>query len=344
VAAKKTTKKKATRRKKVEPASRGLAPEEVAGGTPDAAAEDLAKRVTEAGGEVLVRYRDPLGGAWLVLAALPLERVAPTPFQRDLSEAHVKRMEDAISRLGSFLDPVIAVPAQQATGEGPEEAPAAKPPRQAPHASEVRFWTPNGFHRLSALQRMGAKTVTALVSPDAALAYRILALNTEKAHTTKERALEAVRMARGLAEVDASRPESDFALELEDGSLVTLGCAYEERARFAGGAYAPALKQSDAFLDEPLGEALARRGERAKRLLAIDDRVAGIAKELKERGFDSPYLRSFVVARIRPFRRRGQEPPDADALLDHMEKAAERFDVGRIRADQVARSGGGGED
>ena len=89
----------------------------------------------------------------------------------------------------------------------------------------------------------------ALVSADPALAYRILALNTEKAHTTKERAQEAVRMARSLSELDPARPETDYAFELEDGSLVTLGIAYEARPRFAGGAYAAALRASDAFLE-----------------------------------------------------------------------------------------------
>ena len=273
---------------------------------------------------VLTRFREPLGGRWLALAALPVDRVAPTPFQRDLSEAHVKRLEDVLERLGTFLDPVIAVPVGAPDGE-------------------VRFWLPNGYHRLSAMQRLGARTITALVSPDAALAYRILALNTEKAHNTKERALEAVRMARGLAELDPARRESEFSLEFEDGSLITLGFAYEERARFAGGAYAAALKQSDGFLDAPLSEALERRSARARRLLVIDDRVAEIIAELRKHGLDSPYLRNFVVARIRPFRPRGKPAPDPDALLDHMEKAAEKFDAGGVRGDQVARASTAGE-
>jgi ParB family chromosome partitioning protein len=323
--------KKTTRRRKVEPASRGLAPAEMAdahpppeqGGRGPAELAELEKRVGEAGGAVLARYRDPLGGAWLALVALPLDRIAPTPFQRDLSDAHVKRLEDVIARVGTFLDPVVAVP--------------------APEGAEVAFWTPNGLHRLSALRRMGARSVTALVSPDPALAYRILALNTEKAHNTKERALEAVRMARGLAEVDPSRPESDFGLELEDGSLVTLGFAYEARPRFAGGAYAAALRASDAFLDAPLARALEIRESRARRLLALDEQVAAIADQLRARGFESPYLRNFVVARLRPFRPRGKPAPDAEALLAHMEQAAARFDVGKIRSDQIAKTAGGGD-
>jgi ParB family chromosome partitioning protein len=317
------------RRKPSEPASRGLTPAEVGAGAPPAAIEALEEGIRSADGEVLGRYREPLGGSWVVLAALPLPRVAPTPFQRDLSDAHVKRLEEAIRRLGSFLDPVIAVPIPEGA-----DASAAQP------SEVIRFWTPNGYHRLSALARLGARTVTALVSPDPALAYRILALNTEKAHNTKERALEAVRMARGLAELDPRRPESEYALELEDGSLVTLGFAYEERPRFAGGAYAPAIKASDAFLDQPIAQALDLRRARSERLLAIDARVSEIIQALKERGFESPYLRNFVVARIRPFRPRGKPAPGPDALLEHMEKAAAKFDPGKIKTEQVARTAG----
>jgi ParB family chromosome partitioning protein len=316
-----------TLRSKAEPSSHGLTPEQVVAGKPPSEVESLERQVTDAGGAVLARYRDPLGGNWLVLAALTVASIRPTPFQRDLSDPHVKRLEDVIRRVGSFLDPVIAIPA----------------PASEKEASEVRFWTPNGYHRLSALGRIGARTITALISPDPALAYRILALNTEKSHTTRERALEAMRMARGLAEIDPKRHESEYALELEDGSLVTLGLAYEARPRFAGGAYAPALKASDAFLEEPIARALERRQRRAERLLALDERVAEIIAALEKRGFESPYLRNFVVARLRPFRPRGKPAPEAEALLDHMEKAAVKFDAGKIREDQVSRAGGGDE-
>jgi ParB family chromosome partitioning protein len=316
------------RRKGAEPASRGLAAGEVAEGSPPAEVRQLGEAVEEAGGRVLARYRDPLGGHWLTFASLPLERVAPTPFQRDVSEPHVVRLSDAISKIDTFVDPVVAVPVPD-DGRG--------------EAGTARFWTPNGLHRLRALERLGGRSIVALVSADPGFAYRILALNTEKAHTTRERALEAVRMARGLSDLDPRRPEREYAFELEDGSLVTLGLAYEERPRFAGGAYAAALRASDAFLDEPIAKALVVRTKRAKRLLALDERVGEIVAALRERGFESPYLRNFVVARLRPFRPRGKPAPDAEALLDHMEKAAAKFDPERVRADQLAAAAGGGD-
>ncbi len=314
-----------SRRKKVEPASLGLEPQAMAGGTPPPELEAVETAVAEAGGCVLARYRDPLGGRWLVLAALPVDRIAPTPFQRDLSESHAKRLEDVIGRVGIFLDPVVAVPAP-------------------PAAESVRFWTPNGHHRLQALRRLGARAVTALISPDPALAYRILALNTEKAHNVRERALEALRMARGLADLDPGRGEGDFALELEEPALVTLGFAYEARGRFAGGAWHPALRASDAWLDAPLPSALEVREGRARRLLALDERVGELVAELRSRGLESPYLRNFVVSRLRPFRRGGQPALDVEALLAHMEAKAAAFDVGKVRREQLARAGGSGEE
>jgi len=312
--------------KRSAPDSVGLAAGELAKGDTPARVEELEAQVAKAGGSVLGRYRDPLGGHWLMLAALPLTAIAPTPFQRDLSEPHAKRLAGVIEKLDLFLDPVIAVPV---------------PRDEASEADTVRFWSPNGLHRLAALRMLGARSVAALISPDPALAFRILALNTEKAHSVRERALEAVRMARGLSELDPQRHENAYAVELEEGSLVTLGLCYEERPRFAGGAYAPALRASDAFLDEELPKALARRGARAKRLLAIDDRVTEIVAELRERGFESPYLRNFVVSRIRPFRPAGKPAPEADALLDAMQKSAAKFEAGKVKEGQVAKAAGG---
>ena len=78
------------------------------------------------------------------------------------------------------------------------------------------------------------RAITALVSPDERLAFRILALNTEKAHNLRDRSLEAARMAHELAARQPRAAERDFAVELEEPGLLTLGLVYERQGRFAG--------------------------------------------------------------------------------------------------------------
>lgn len=298
--------------------ARGLEPLALSEGTPTTAMRGLEALVTEAGGRPLVSYRDPLGGHWQCLAALPLDAVAPTPFQRDLSEAHVARLTDVMNKLDRFLDPIITVPS---ASEG--------------HA----FWTPNGNHRLASMRRLGARAIVALVIPDREVAYRILALNTEKAHNLREKALEVIRMARDLSTLDDA-PEQSYALELEEPAFATLGLAYEARGRFSGGAYHPILRRVESFLDMPLSKALGVRGQRAEALLKLDDAVVTRVDALKARGLTSPYLKSFVIARINPLRFAKGEAPPLDVLLEKMRAAAEKLDISKVRADQIAATGG----
>jgi ParB family chromosome partitioning protein len=277
--------------------------------------EALARQIEADGGAVLAAYREPLGGHPQLFAALPIEKVERTPFQRDVSDAHVRRLTVAMDKTKRYLDPIIA------TREGD------------------RYFSPNGGHRLTALKELGAKAVLALVVPDRAVAYQILALNIEKAHNLREKALEVVRMYRDLAgSLDPT--ESEMALEFEEPALVTLGFAYEERGRLSGGAYAPILRKVDGFLEEKLSQALEERERRAKLVLELDDAVSEAVARLKEKGFDSPYLKAFVVARVNPLRFMKGGAPPLDELFATMTKRARGMDPGKIRREDVARSGG----
>jgi ParB family chromosome partitioning protein len=308
------------RKKKPEAGSRGLAADQVGAGKPSPEAAALGARIEADGGAALAFYRDPLGGHWQVLASLPLERVDPTPFQRDLSEAHVKRLTGVIDALGRFLDPIIAV-------RGPEG----------------RYWTPNGNHRLASLRALGARAIVALVLPETEVAYKILALNTEKAHNLREKSLEVIRMARDLAPRGALT-EKDYALEFEEASFLTLGVCYEQNGRFAGGAYHALLKRIDAFLGKPLADALEIREQRAKALLELDAEVVVAMAALKERGFESPYLRPFVVARINPIRFQRGAKAEFDETIARMLASAKKFKAEGVKAEQLARAGGAAED
>ena len=302
----------APRRKKRPAPVHGLAAADVAGGQQPVEVDALCQAIRESGGGVIGAYRDPVGGHWQVVASLPIDRIGPTPFQRDISEPHVARLADVIGRMQRYLDPIVAV-------RGPEG----------------EFWTPNGHHRLAAMRGLGARSIVAVVVPDAAVAYQILAMNTEKGHNLREKSLEVARMARSLAGLEP-RKEKEYALEFEEASYLTLGLAYEKRGRLSGGAYHPVLKRVETFLSESLPEALLIRSGRADRLLALDDRVIEAVAALKERGFTSPYLKAFVVARLNPLRfRRGATMP-ADAALEAMTTAAVRFDPDKVKAGDLA--------
>lgn len=297
------------------PASRGLTPTETAPGQPPEPIVLLMRQIGQDGGTVLSAYRDPLGGRWQILASLLIETVEPTPYQRDLSDGHVSRLAQRIERLGRFLDPVIAY-----------------------RAGEQEYWTPNGHHRLAAMRRLGARSISALVMPDEEIAFKILAMNTEKAHNLREKSLEAIRIARAIATSDPKH-ELDYALEFEEPSFLTLGACYEHNGRFSGAAYQPVLKRVDQFFDEPLPKALEKRAARAKRLIELDEAVSKIVSQLQARGFDSPYLKAFVIARINPLHEPKEKARDFDGTIALMLKAAAKFEASKIKADQIARTG-----
>jgi ParB family chromosome partitioning protein len=306
-------KKKAVRRKKQAAASIGLSPAETRANT--SAADALAPLVERDGGVVLGAYRDPFGGKPVLIVSLPIDRVEPTPYQRDPSDPHVKRLMTVIETLDRFLDPLIVV------------------------RHDHRYWTPNGNHRLQAMRRLGAKAVVALLIPEAEVAYQILALNTEKSHTLREKSLETIRMARALAD-DTSEPEEAFAFQFEEAAFLTLGAAYESRPRLSGAVYRSVLRRIDEFLHDPLSKAVAERERRARLVLAIDDRVTRIVDKLKSRGFTSPYVRPFVIARINPIRFSKATSFDFDEVMQKMSASAAKFNLDRVKPEEVTRAAG----
>jgi ParB family transcriptional regulator, chromosome partitioning protein len=299
--------------------ARGLDASEVAIASDAEEIAAVAAQIREVGGALIGAYREPLGGRPLILASIPLAAVQPTPFQRDLSPTHAKRLAEKIDETQAFLDPLIVV-----------------------RGEDGKLWTPNGRHRLAAGKVLGLKQITVLISPDATLAYRILALNTEKAHNLRDRSLEVVRMARSLAKQRGTAKESEFLAEFEAPELLTLGIVYEKASRFAGGAYSAFLKKVDRFGDRTLAASLREREGYAARLLEIDAQVKKIIAALTARGFKSPYLRNYVAARINPVRfhkaKKGDTKPPmpiGQALM-RMAAAAKSFKVETVSNKDLA--------
>ena len=317
------------RKPKVEAGSTGLTAAECAAGEPPASFAPVEAALAAAGAAVVGRFREPLGGHWVALAILPIDQVEPTPYQRELSKAHADRLAGVIPKVGRFLDPIIVVP----TPDG--------------------FRAPNGMHRLSAMRTLGARAITALVVPEPEVAFRILALNTEKAHNLRDKSLEVVRMVRALVTdpVAGARAESDYTLELEQSAYLTIGICYQRNGRFSGGAYLPVVNKCEDWSDRPLREVLAEREVHADALLALDEAVNGAVQKLKDAGFNSGYLKPIVVARINPLRWVKAKPGtavkgDFDQTMSKMLEGARSFDASKVGAADVAAAAGmgGGED
>jgi ParB family chromosome partitioning protein len=277
--------------------------------------EALVLQVEEDGGQVLAVYQEPVGGHWQAFCLLPIAKVAPTPYQRDLSPTHAKRLAEVVKKIDRFVDPVVVVSPQPGT-----------------------YWTPNGHHRLSALGKLKASRVPAILVPEAEVAYQILALNTEKAHNLKEKSLEVIRMYRGLCQEKPRSGEEDWAFQFEAPHFITLGLVYEENRRFAGGAFAPMLKRVDRFVKGKLPDALETRIERAEKVKAADAALGTVVAALKKKGIRHPYVKNYVLARTSPLTRARKTVPSFDQALSRLVASLEGFDVAKVRHEDIQRA------
>jgi ParB family chromosome partitioning protein len=282
---------------------------------PPKAVAALLEQVDRDGGRVLAVYREPAGGHWQAFCLLPLASVAPTPYQRDLSPTHAKRLTDVVRRIDRFVDPIVVVSPRPGV-----------------------YWTPNGHHRRTALEKLKAEMIPVILIPEAEVAFQILALNTEKAHNLKEKSLEVVRMYRGLVEEQPRTGEEDWAFQFEAPHFATLGLLYEENKRFAGGAFAPILKRVDKFLKGKLPATLEERGERARKVKAADEALAKAVAALKKRGISHPYVKNYVLARTSPLTRARKTVPSFDQAFSKLVAAIEAFDVAKVRYEDVQRA------
>ena len=282
---------------------------------PSTQAQALAAQVERDGGHVLALYQDPVGDHWQVFCLLPRGRVQASPYQRDLSPTHVKRLTEAVKKIDRFVDPIVAVSPEPGV-----------------------YWTPNGNHRRAVLDKLRADWVPAILVVERATVFQVLALNTEKAHNLKEKSFEVIRMYRALAEDKPSSTEEEWAFQLEAAHFITLGLLYEQNKRFAGGAFAPILRRVDKFLKLTLAKGLRERKERAALVRETDETLAVTVAKVKKRGINHPYVKNYLLARTTPLTRARKTLPSFEQTFKKLRENLEAFDVSRVRYDDIQRS------
>jgi len=282
---------------------------------PSKTARALAEQIERDGGRVLAVYQEPVGEHWQIFCLLPRTKVEASPYQRDVSPTHVKRLTEAVRRVDRFVDPIIVVSPRPGV-----------------------YWTPNGNHRRVALDKLKADVIPAILVAEANVAFQVLALNTEKAHNLKEKSLEVIRMYRGAEGEQPTSTEEDWAFQFESAHLITLGLLYEQNKRFAGGAFAPILRRVDKFLKVSLRQGLEEREERAGLVRAADETLAGVVAKVKKRGINHPYVKNYLLARTTPLTRARKTLPSFEQTFKKLRDNLEEFDVAKVRYDEIQRS------
>jgi ParB family chromosome partitioning protein len=282
---------------------------------PSKAARALAEQVERDGGRVLAVYQEPVGDHWQVFCLLPGDKVEASPYQRDVSPTHVKRLTEAVKRLDRFVDPIVVVSPRPGV-----------------------YWTPNGNHRRTVLVKLKAEMVPAILMAEPEVAFQVLPLNTEKAHNLKEKSLEVIRMYRGALAEQPTSTEEDWAFQFESAHLITLGLLYEQNKRFAGGAFAPILRRVDKFLRVGLRKGLEEREERAALVRAADETLAAVVARVKKRGINHPYVKNYLLARTTPLTKARKTLPSFEQTFKRLRDNLEDFDVSKVRYDEIQRS------
>src|SRR5437667_2522288 len=282
---------------------------------PPRSARELAEQVERDGGHVLALYQEPVGEHWQIFCLLPSDKVEASPYQRDISPTHVKRLTEAVKKLDRFVDPIVAISPEPGV-----------------------YWTPNGNHRRTALQKLKAEYVPAILVAEPEVAFHVLPLNTEKAHNLKEKSLEVIRMYRALATDQPTTSEEDWGFQFESPHFITLGLLYEGNQRFAGGAFAPILRRVDKFLKLSLRKGVEEREERAALVRAADEALVGAVAKIKKRGINHPYVKNYVLARTTPLTRQRKTLPPFEPTFKKLRENIESFDVGKVRYEDIQRS------
>ncbi len=275
--------------------------------------EDFLELLKKDGLEILSVYQEPFSQKEQILAMVPIKICQPTPFQREISPAHLARLKYSIEKIGRFLDPIILI-----------------------RTKEGEYWMPNGNHRLEAMKSLGKEKITAILIPEEKILGEILALNTEKPHNIKEKSLEVIKMYYYFLKIAGDLPESDFTFQFEEPYFATLGIIYQKRERFSGSAYVSLLKRIDQFLSLSLSQAIKERERRAKRIEEeVEPEVLRVIKELKEKKFNLPFIKQFVISHNNPCAKKKNERMDFDEGIDAFLTNLTHFDIGKLRPGEI---------
>lgn len=271
----------------------------------------------EKGVEILAVYQEPYSQLWQILVSIEIEKIQPTPFQREISLHHLERLAEVISKTKRYIDPIVLV----RPGEG--------------------IWlAPDGNHRKEAMEKLGKEKIIGILIPEPDFAFKILSLNVGKPHDLREKSLEAIKIYQELMEKEFERPERDLSPIFDEPSFLTLGILYQQKEKFSGGAYYPFLKKFEKFLEKPLKEAIRERERRGELLFNLDLKVIMLVEELRKGGIQNPFLKAILVSRANPFSKRKVVEIEFDEAIKRFEENLEKINFKNIYENFISEQKG----
>lgn len=260
------------------------------------AGKGIVGMVEQDGGKILASYKEPFSEKTQYLVLLPINKIKPSPFQRDLSPNHIKRLSVVITKIGRYIDPIVVV-----------------------RGKDGFYYTPNGIHRLEAMRILGRKLITAILIPDKNVADYILALNTEKTPNMREKCLEVIKLYQELVNANPAALEKDYQFQFEEPDYITMGLIYLEERKFNGATYHPILRKIDRFLALPIKQAIDERRKRAERLKKLNELVLKIEEQFERYNVKFPFIKQYIMSRVNPYKYQREVADDFYMAIDKIE-------------------------
>ena len=252
-----------------------------------------------------MKFKEPLGNVELEFKLVPLSQLEPAPFQREISDAHVKKLAEAMMKVGMFIDPLVV------------------------YESNGKYYVVNGQHRLEAFKTLSLEgDIPCVVIPEEK-AHFIITLNTEKAPSIKDKSLEALKIYKEYIGQDLT--ENDILDFITEPCYVTFGILYEKHEKFPASAFHNLIKKIDNPIDEKLEVAFEERKKRAEKIEKLyTDYYIPIKNKLIEEGVNQLYVGQIIASRINPFGRKRIIEEDFDTAMEMIYVKAEEVLKGGI--------------
>ena len=251
-----------------------------------------------------MKYKDPISGNIVEFDLIDIDKLTIPDFQRKFSPSLASKISLSMKSVNYFTAPVVVV------------------------KKDDKYIVVDGQHRVRAAESLGLQKVPCVIFDDPHVIESIMKLNTERPPNIREQSEQARKIYLDIYSRLPNVPEEDLVVTIPEPFLVTCGFALEKDPKFSPSAF-EVLSAADYFFEDPLKDAIAKRKERADKVLDLFDVVCSKEAELLSDGLkEHQFLKKLIVSRANPYkRRRGSSLPDFDTFVKELKERIKDLSV-----------------